>query len=556
MYLLKAQRLPASGPSPFVLKGSLGTSASFYSSNEAVYTRPSFAWNVYGNFIAKIDQVTMPFSFITNQYNNSREPVYIQAGASPTYKWAKLHIGDRYMQFSPLIFEGQNFRGVGLELNPGKFRFGAFYGRLNKAINEDTSQKSFRLPQYSRTGYGVKIGYGTSSGFIDLIYFHAKDDSSSASFVNPLSQSTTTAGENAVLGLSVKTTILKKLVLSADLAASGLTQDLSKGKGNTDSSENNVTKLMGHFVTHNATTVGNYAGQASVVFTTTGFNTNLGYRRVQPDFKSFGTPFVLNDVELLSWVNYFSLANGRVNINTSLSDQHNNLEKKLETELQTLTGSVFVNAVIGTNLNLNLGYYGYSFKNKAGILSLNDTNRMQQQISQITFNPSYNLAKGYKLHYISANINISWLDDKNRFTSPQTDSRNLSASLNYTLALANKFCSLSINGIYSRYKQGDTTSYDSYGTIVGASAQLLKSRSLNIQGNIGYILSHFNTRASQSNITYTVNASYRKRGHSFSLYGNYVYTPPNTINDRINKTIPYAVATKNLAGGVSYAYTF
>lgn len=165
VYLLKAQSVPVNAKknSTFSLKGNLGTSANFYSSNELIYTRPSFAWNVYGNFIAKVDKVILPFSFIANQYNNSNKPVYMQAGISPTYKWAKLHFGDRYIQFSPLTFEGQNFRGVGIELEPGLFRFGAFYGKLNKAVNEDTSQKNFRLPQYSRTGYGVKIGYGNSS---------------------------------------------------------------------------------------------------------------------------------------------------------------------------------------------------------------------------------------------------------------------------------------------------------------------------------------------------------------------------------------------------------
>jgi hypothetical protein len=276
---------------------------------------------------------------------------------------------------------------------------------------------------------------------------------------------------------------------------------------------------------------------------------------VQPDFKSFGTPFVLNDVELISWNNNLSLGSGRVNINTNLADQHNNLENKLATTLQTLTGSIFVNAIIGTNLNLNLGYYGYNFKNKAGTAALTDSAKMQQQIDQITFTPSYTIARGFKLHYISASINFSSLNDGNRITSRQTDSKNMYASLNYTLALTNKFCSFSIGGNYSNYKQ-DSTSYDSYGGVIGASAQLLKRRNLNVQGNVGYVLSHFNTGMSQRNITYTVSSSYRMKNHSFTLYANYVYTPPNAINDRINKIAPYAVATKNLAGGISYAYTF
>lgn len=540
---------------PFTLTGNMGTSANFYSSNEQVETRPSYAWNAYGNFTAKFDKLIMPFSFVVNQYSHSNKSPFYQVGISPTYKWAKLHVGDRYMQFSPLVFEGQNFRGIGLELNPKQFRFAAFYGRLNKAVDENTTNNTFRVPQYSRTGYGVKIGYGNSTRFIDLIYFHAKDDSSSAKFAGSSSKKNTLARENAVLGLSGKMTILKKLFFLADLAVSGLTQDLSLGKKDTDSLTKTLTKLTGNFLTYNASTVANYAGQFSMIFNTTGYNTNFGYRRVQPEFKSFGTPYMINDIELISWSNYFFIAKGKVSANTTLSTQHNNLDKNLDTELRTFTGGIFINAIIKANFNLNLGCSGYSFKNRPGVVALDDNIRLDQKIYQFNFSPSYNLAKGDKLHYVTSNIGLSVLDDKNKITSDLNNSNNLSASLNYTIALIKTSCSFSVNGIYSKYKQ-DTISYNSYGGIIGASSQLLKNKTLSIQGSVGYVVSHFNAAGSQSNLTYDINIGYRLKNHSFSLFGNYIYTPPNAINDRISKTIPYAVATKNIAGGLSYAYSF
>ena len=52
------------------IRGQIGASSNFYSSNEAVYTRPSFSWNANGNFVARINQVDLPFSFVINQYNN------------------------------------------------------------------------------------------------------------------------------------------------------------------------------------------------------------------------------------------------------------------------------------------------------------------------------------------------------------------------------------------------------------------------------------------------------------------------------------------------------
>jgi hypothetical protein len=95
-------------------------------------------------------------------------------------------LGYRNIQFSPVTFDGQSFRGAGLELNPGKLRFAGFYGKLNRKVNEDTTSGQFMVPRFSRIGYGAKIGVGTSANYFDLIYFHAKDDSSSSKVINNL----------------------------------------------------------------------------------------------------------------------------------------------------------------------------------------------------------------------------------------------------------------------------------------------------------------------------------------------------------------------------------
>jgi hypothetical protein len=76
-------------------------------------------------------------------------------------------------------------------------------------------QGRFRFPQYSRKGYGIKIGVGNSSRYLDVIYFHAKNDSNSASVVN---RNFIRAQENAVLGSSFKLTMLKKkMIFTGDM---------------------------------------------------------------------------------------------------------------------------------------------------------------------------------------------------------------------------------------------------------------------------------------------------------------------------------------------------
>lgn len=558
--------LQAQEKNKFKATGNIGVSTNFYSSNEPdiLYSRPSYAWNAYGSVVIKAGAFSMPVSFVMNQYDKSNSSPNIQIGASPTYKWAKLHLGYRYIPFSPLTFDGQSFRGVGVELNPKLFRFAAFYGKLNKAVNEDTFRRAFRTPQYSRTGYGVKIGIGNQSSFFDIIYFHAKDDITSVLFVTDSAKRYFgRAQENTVLGTSFRISIAKKLILAGDAAASGLTQDLSSNKIPIDSAfqYKKLAEFISKLLPYNSSTIASFAGQSSLSYYSRYFNTSVNYRRVQPDFKSLGTPYMINDIELISWANNISVWNGKFNVSTSLAQQHNNLNKKLNNEFHTQVATVNINTILGQHFNLNLNYSGYDVKQKpARMLSVIDSNSIQQQIAQFYINPSYNFTKGNKIHYINGTIGFSTLNDKNSKTSQFANSNNLSSSLSYTLAFTNNPLSFSINPSYSLYKQ-NTNSYKTYGATVGSSVQLFKKKSLNLQGTVGYFLNHYNNNNDQKNITYSLNAGYNLGKHSFSLFANYVYTPPNNINNTIdkivnaNRNIPYGVSTKNLYGGVSYNYT-
>ena len=174
---------------------------------------------------------------------------------------------------------------------------------------------------------------------------------------------------------------------------------------------------------------------------------------------------------------------------------------------------------------------------------------------QLGVSPSYNFSAGNLLHFITANFNYSSLSNEKGVLAGDGKTTNLSSSLTYTLSLTNKPYSFTASGLYSRYRQ-DTSSYNSYGGTLGTSVQFLKNRNLNVQANIGYYRNFFTGGNAQSNMSYSVNISYTERKHAFSLFANYIYTPPNAINDRINKTVLYVVATNNLYGGVNYSYSF
>lgn len=532
--------------------GSIGASATYYNSNEPQATRPPFSWNIYGNFTPVLYGVALPLSFTVSQFGNSYSQPFSQFGLSPTYKWAKLHLGYRNMQFSPLTYEGQSFRGAGIELTPKLLRFAAFYGKLNRKVNEDTTSGRFRVPQFSRNAYGIKIGIGNPANYIDFIYLHAKDDSASAKVIN---KKVLAAQENTVLGTSFKLTVAKKIIISSDFAISGLTQDISTSQSFNDSTATGLSKLMKPFVKSNASTIADWAGQSKLQLVLKGYNTAIGYRCVQPNFKSLGTPYMLNDISLLNWMNNFSLVKNKLNITATASSQHNNLNKKLSTQLQTLVGNLNVTAMLSNHVNLNINYSGYNIKQKDGTQKLTDSTRLNQLIHQLNFTPSYNTIKENKSHTISGNISYMLLDDKNPVSKKFTNSNNLSSSANYTLGLIKKSVNFTLSGLYNHYKQ-DTNYYKSYGATIGSSAQLLKNKVLGLQGTAGYLLNRSSYGNARNNLTFSGSISYHVKHHSLNIYANYIYTPYNPINNVIYNKVAQAVATKNLMGGINYNYSF
>ncbi len=536
---------------PFTIKGNIGASANFYSSNEITPTRPAFSWNTYGNFTPTVYGIALPFSFSINQYGKSYSQPFTQFGLSPTYKWAKVHLGYRTMQMSPLIFDGQSFLGAGTELNPKLFRFGAFYGRLNRKINEDTTSGRFAQPQFSRIGYGVKLGIGNSTTYFDLIYFHAKDDSSSAKVIN---KNGIFSQENSVLGTAFKITLLKKITWSADMALSGLTQNLSDSIAQTDTL-GLFEKLFSKLMPFRSSTIVNYAGQTTLTIALKGYTTMLGYRRVEPGFKSLGTPYMINDIELINWMNNFNLLKNKLTITTSLSNQHNNLKNKLASELHTFVSNFSANALISQGFNLNINYNGYRLLQKDGTVMLSDSAKINQQIQQFSIMPSYTIIRKTKTHTISGSLNYMLLTDNNPATQKFTSSNNISSSVNYSMGLQQKAMSFSVSGIYSQYKQ-DTNTYKTIGATFSNSTQLLKQKNLNLQGSIGYLFNQSSLGSAQSNLTFSATIGYHYKHHSFNCYTNYIYTPYNPINDIITKIITQSVASKNLAGGISYNYSF
>jgi len=542
------------GQKPFTLSGSIGTGANFYTSNEAYKTRDPFSWNLYGNLTARIYGIDLPFSFVVNQYSRSYSAPFSQFGISPTYKWATLHLGHRNISLSPLVFDGQSFLGAGMELRPGKWEFAGFYGRLNKAISEDTTYDHRIEPQYSRMGYGAKIGFGKEKGKINFHFFHARDDEGSVPAITD-SLNAPLPRENAVLGTSWTLRFFKVFSFDGHLAVSLLNRDMRYGVLDSIGSYE-VPGFVRRLSPVNESTVFSYSGRTQLVLNLQKFNALAGYQRIQPDYISLGTPYTINDLETFSGNMGGSLFRGHLSIQASGSAQHNNLGQALATELHARSANLSVNANLNTHWNVNLNINGAHVLQKDGQLELNDSLRMNQLMLSYSLSPSYLTSSVTRQHVVSGNISYTDLDDRNPVTSTQAAGNNLNISANYSLQFLQSFRGVQAGLNYSIYGQQDYR-YHSTGVHAGGNAQLLKDHQLNMQGDVGYYFNRSDGETVGNNITFSLNSSYTVKKHSFSLYSSYIITPPVNLNplDKVNR-VPYAVGSRNLSAGISYGYHF
>ena len=315
---------------PLVITGSVGTQNTYYHSSSGNGYSSPFSSSIYANMNINVYGIAMPFSFYYNTDNVSFSHPQFSFNISPTYKGFTLHLGKRSMQFSNYVYNIP-FNGIGLEYQRpggnGGLRLGAFYGTLKNAINYSPDEVSVATPAYRRTGWGFKVGYGSSKNYFDFYLFRAQDHQTS---IDEYWWDRVTAQENIVLGLKGRWQIAKPLALTANVAASIFSTDMTAQKVESEETE----KWDGIYDVRYSSMM-RWAGDVNLTANFKPISFALTYKMVQPDYMSLGVSYMSN--------NYHSLglsANtriGKLNLGGNFSAQRDNLSNE---QLYTTKGFV------------------------------------------------------------------------------------------------------------------------------------------------------------------------------------------------------------------------
>lgn len=327
---------------PFSILGSASVSGVYNEASDSPSSEP-FLYFFNGNITLGFYDWTMPINY---RYTNQGDALDYQIpfkfnrlSLHPKYKWILAHIGDVSMSFSPYTFNGLQFTGGGLELTPEKYPLRASFmgGQLAKATDYDGRPQT--IPTYERWGYGTKLSYKKEDLEIGGILFFANDKANSLSAPIPDEKKIYPLSNQVYSGFA-KYKPLHFVEVFGEYALSLL--------GNTQSQKQDFT-----------------AYNAGINFIFTKASVGVRYEKVDPDYKTLGAYYFVNDMENITLNSSLNLFKGNVSIATSIGRQHDNLNQQKPKQSNQWVGSANVNAKVTPKLSLSGSYSNFTmFTNK------------------------------------------------------------------------------------------------------------------------------------------------------------------------------------------------
>lgn len=448
------------------------------------------------------------------------------------------------MYFSDYTLSGEVFLGGGIELNPGKFRFAAMYGRFRKAIEEetDTSLNIPNLPaSYSRIGYGMKIGFGSRASFFDLIIFKAKDDSTSLERRPTLAP--ITPMDNIVTGIRSKILIANRLTFNLDISASALTPDTRTIGSFELPSE---LEVANKFITINQSTVLHTAGHASLQYRAKNFGLLFKVKRIDPGYQSLGIYYIQSDMIDYTFSPDIKLFKGKFYLKSSLGMRKDNLSDKKMAETKRTIGSVAMNINPSSKFGISLNYANYGTSQASGTIQLNDSIRMS--VVNTTYGGNVRFT-GVNDRFTSSLIimaNYNDLSDQNQYTQEFTESNSVVGNVTYNFSFVESGLTFNISYNATQFNNNLNKVF-THGPNAGISKRFLDKK-LNTSLNLNYQKRTNNSEDDGGIFQGSIRFSYKiKKKHTLNLEGYYTRNSSGNVSS-------YAFNEQRLS--LKYGYVF
>jgi len=469
--ILQAQDLSAiTDENKFDIRGQLGASLVFYNVEGREANRPAFSWMLVGNPVITVYGITFPFSFTISEQERSFQQPFNRFGVSPSYKWAKLHLGYRNVSFSKYTLGGHTILGAGGEFTPGKFRIGVMYGQLLRPVPFNSIQYSQtqQIPAYRRNGLAFRFGYGTAANNADVIIFRGSDVAGSIADTSQL----LLPASNTVISFLTHQKLLKDFVFDLEFANSIYTED----KRLTGEPGMTLIPLINKLIETNISTTSSNAIDASFGYDTKPFDLKIRFRQIDPGFRSMGTYFMQSNVRNITIEPSVSLAADKYVIAGSLGFQRDNLKESLAHQTNRTIGSVRVSANPVKWYRADINFSNYDIDQKAGLNPLDPLSTINQ-ISQTTSNISLVQNFNFNSKSLSQNIMLTLNDQvmTDHVSNTGNTFKTLVAMGSYIIGYMPLKINMAVTYTYSTFDMPSMVN-TFHGPAATLSASLLKSR--------------------------------------------------------------------------------
>ncbi len=534
---------------PISLDGSLTLSVTKYSVAGAIARRPPTSWTIVGSPTLGIYGISFPFTFILSDQESSFRQPFDQFGVSPSYKWITLHLGYNSLTYSKYTLAGITFLGAGIDINPEPLRFSMMYGRFQRAVEMDTASTqtySYVQPAYKRMGLAAKVGFGSQTSFIDFIYLHAADDSTS--LMRRPDSLNIFPEENTVFGINTRVKIIEPLAFESEVAASFFTRDLRSPVFDSSS----IPKSLQSLVTIKSSTSLLVAANAAIVFTLPHFTTRIGYERIEPDYNSLGAYYYTSDVENYTIAPGFDLFQNKFRASGSVGIQHDNILKTKISQTNRVIGSGNISINPAPVFGIDLNYTNYSTGQATTHLLSSDTGQYRvRNVSQsASVTPRVILISTETSNSFILSVSQQAYTDLNPVTQASANSQTTTGSFNYNLSFLKTGMNIGASILYADTKQA-TTKTGLRGLTVNGSKSFFENK-LSLGGSLGFTRSSI---ATNSSINYTTNTINESLNSSFrvSTQGTVSLSIYATEN---SSTVTNATPFTEIIATLSYSHNF
>jgi len=433
-----AQETDASKPAWLQLNNQISLSTEWYDVNGIDNRQLPFTYIVQGAPTVQLGQTPVPFSFVFSSFSNSVQTPFNQMGASPKYKWIQVHAGYRNIVFSPFTLGGQRMLGGGVELTPGKWQFGFFYGMIRNAIKPDSTNQvsvppgSFLFgPGFRRSGWGAKVGFGKmEKSNVTLSLFRAKDNEKSLDTVYHRLVEPPQA--NMVIGLSWKIQFSKRISWLNDIAASAYTRntgqadiDLGDYTGNPTIAAIFAPKISSQYLT---------ALQSALQYNSKKVKISLKYRRIDPDFKSMGTYFLNSDLQELT-LNPGWRVNSKIYLNGSIGVQEDNLSKFKQRTTRRLIYRIAADYTPVKWFGVGVQHSNFGITQSSLAPNIADTTLIRQVNVLYAIQPRFTISKTKVVHVVQLNASHQALSNafSGAFAPPNVNTNQFTTVYSFNL---------------------------------------------------------------------------------------------------------------------------